>query len=131
LTKGKKGGTCESDWEVPSSREFTIHYLEEYERIENPKLIFGKYILIACVTDTRYSPEGDFDPDNPTGYATGQIIDIVIIDSVACYDGDYEGGCAGDTIEGIYSYGGDTGIIGKPQAGDLVGWRLGNYASIW
>ena len=120
-------GQNDAEQEVITSRDMTIHYLEEYEGLENPKLIFSKYMLIACVIDTSYSTEYDFDPENPDGFATGQIIDVVVIDDIVGYGGKREG----ELIEGIYSYGGDTMIVGKPQTGDIVGWRLGYYASIW
>jgi len=96
--------------------------------LTDPKLIFGKYTLLARVLDTSYTIEDEFDPENPDGYATGQSIDILIIDDVACNGNKCR---KGEIIRGIFSNGGDTVIVGKPKVGDAVGHRLGDYASIW
>jgi len=118
----------EGEQEAPSSREATINWLEEDQGLKNPQLIFGKYSLLVCVLDTSYTIDDEFDAENPDGYATGQSIDVLIIDDVACSGGTCR---KGEVIEGIFSHGGDTSIVGKPEAGDLVGHRLGYYASIW
>jgi len=118
----------EEEQEAQSSREATIKWLEENQGLKNPQLIFGKYALLVCVLDTGYTIGNEFDPENPDGYATGQSIDVLIIDDVACNGGTCR---KGEVIEGIFSDGSDTSIVGKPEAGDLVGHRLGDYTSIW
>lgn len=115
------------------SEEYTLHFIEQLG-IKAKTLIYGKYAGIGRVVDTRhfdtYEVEGygNFDQDNPDGYATGQCIDVLITKGVADRKRSFY---RGEVVKDICSYGGDVGIIGKPQIGDIVGFRIGYYAQIW
>jgi hypothetical protein len=87
--------------------------------LAGPK-IRGKYHGIARVLKTGWETDRDYDVDNKTGYNTGQWIDIEVIEGVVFFNKPYY---PGEVIKGIWSYGGDTGIVGKPEKGDLVGYR--------
>ncbi|GAI08804.1 unnamed protein product [marine sediment metagenome] len=115
------------------SEEYTLHFIE-YLGIKDKVLIYGKYAGIGRVVDTRhfdaYGVEGygNFDQDNPDGYATGQCIDVLVTKGVVDRRHSFY---RGEVVKDICSYGGDVGIIGKPQIGDIVGFRIGYYAQIW
>jgi hypothetical protein len=49
---------------------------------------------------------------------------VVIEGKMGCID-------PGTIIRGVWSYGGDTGIVGKPKEGDLVGYYEASYCDIW
>lgn len=111
-------------------QEITIEIMKNHHGVTIDKLICGKYAGIGRVLDTGYAcAEGlsssDYDADNPTGYNTGQWITVQVIEGAM---GGYH---KGDTIERIWSYGGDTGIIGKPQTGDIIGFYYAMYAELW
>jgi hypothetical protein len=111
-------------------QEITIEIMKNSHGIKIDKLICGKYAGVGLVLDTGYkyaedrSPS-DYNADNPTGYETGQWITVRVIEGAM---GSHRKGAK---IEGIWSYGGDTGIIGKPQIGDIVGFYYGHYAKLW
>ncbi|MBA7662304.1 hypothetical protein ES703_70332 [subsurface metagenome] len=111
-------------------QEITIKIMKNHHGVKIDKLICGKYAGVGRVLDTGYAcAEGlsssDYDADNPTGYNTGQWITVQVIEGAM---GGYH---KGEKIERIWSYGGDTGIIGKPQIGDIVGFYYGRYAELW
>jgi hypothetical protein len=93
-----------------------------------PQLVRGQYLGVGRVLNAGYAYEFDpseYDPDNPTGYNTGQWIDVEVIEGkMGCRD-------PGTIIRGVWSYGGDTGIVGKPKEGDLVGYYEAPYCNIW
>jgi len=100
-------------------------------------LIRGKYYCLGRVTGSRYTyQEGtsasDYNPDNPTGYCTGQSIDVEVVEvcEIPCVFSRrvYR---VGEIIEGFWSYGGDNGIVGKPKVGDIVGYFEEPYANTW
>jgi len=102
---------------------------------EDRKLIYGKYDGIGRVVDTRHFDTygvvgyGDFDEDEPHGFATGQCIDVLVTEGVVFRRDSFH---KGETVQHICSYGGDVMIIGKPQIGDMVGFRSESYyAQIW
>lgn len=92
------------------------------------QLVRGQYLGVGRVLNTGYAYEFDpseYDPDNPTGYNTGQWIDVEVIEGkIGCRD-------PGTIIRGVWSYGGDTGIVGKPKVGDLVGYYETQYCNVW
>lgn len=111
-------------------QEITIEIMKSSHGVKIDKLICGKYAGVGCVLDTGYAyVEGespsDYDADNPKGWRTGQWITVQVIEGAM---GGYH---KGDTIERIWSYGGDTGIIGKPQTGDIIGFYYARYAELW
>jgi len=55
-------------------------------------------------------------------------MDVLVIDETE-QDG-YESR-EGQVIEGKFSYGGDTVIVGKPLPDDIVRYHDGEYSSIW
>lgn len=110
-------------------QEITIEIMKN-QGIKIDKLICGKYAGIGRILDTGYDyAEGlsssDYDADNPTGYNTGQWITVQVIEGIM---GSYR---KDEKITKIWSYGGDTGIIGKPQIGDIVGFYYDYYAQLW
>ncbi len=97
--------------------------------------IYRKYMGIGRVVDTRHFDTygvvgyGDFDEDEPNGIATGQCIDVLVTEGTVFRKRWYH---KGETVEHICSYGGDILIMGKPQIGDMVGFRSESYyAQIW
>ena len=56
---------------------------------------------------------------------TSQWIDVEVIEGVMASHSQ------GEVIRGVWSYGGDVGIVGKPQVGDLVGYYRDGYCQIW
>ena len=111
-------------------QEITIEIMENYHGFKIDKLICGKYAGVGRVLDTGYAyAEGlsssDYAVDNPTGYRTGQWIKVQVLEGAM---GGYR---KGEKIERIWSYGGDTGIIGKPQIDDIVGFYYDMYAQLW
>jgi len=102
---------------------------------KDEELIFGKYDGIGRVVDTRHFDTygivgyGDFDADEPHGYNTGQCIDVLVTEGVVFRKRWHH---KGETVEHICSRGRDIYIIGKPQVGDMVGFRSESYyAQIW
>lgn len=96
-------------------------------------MIRGKYLGVGRVLETGYTyqegvPRGDYNLDNPTGYMTGQWINVEVLEGKMYFNKWYG---PGEIIRGIWSYGGDVGIVGKPKAGDLVGYYAEGYAKIW
>jgi hypothetical protein len=98
--------------------------------------ILGKYYCLGRVIGSRYThqegvPASDYNPDRPDGYCTGQAIDVEIIQTrVSCFDRDCR--CrVGGVIEGFWSYGGDSAIVGKPKVGDIVGHFEEAYSIVW
>ena len=98
-------------------------------------LIAGKYNYLGRVVATGYrrdpgSPAND--PNNPTGWSTGQWIDIVILE-VSSIPPKFSRKIyrTGETVTGFWSYGGDDGIVGKPSVGDVVGYFEEPYVRIW
>ncbi|MFC2070292.1 hypothetical protein ACFLTB_03875 [Chloroflexota bacterium] len=98
------------------------------------RLIYGKYEGIGRVVDTRHFDTygvvgyGDFNEDAPDGFATGQCIDVLVTEGTVLRKRTFY---KGETVEHICSYGTDILIIGKPQIGDMVGFRLEGYNEIW
>ncbi len=96
------------------------------------ELIYGRYSGIGIVMDSYYLDEGTghggYEPDNPTGFRTGQCIKVQVTKGVVCSIEVYK---QDEIVDRICSYGGDVGIIGKPQIGDIVGFYLGYYVQIW
>ncbi len=96
------------------------------------ELIYGRYSGIGIVMDSYYLDEGTghggYLPDNPTGFRTGQCLKVEVTQGVVIQRGIYK---QGEIVDNICSYGGDVGIIGKPQKGDIVGFYLGCYVQIW
>ena len=93
----------------------------------------SKYLGIGRVLATGYTyekgvPKREYDRDNPTGYMTGQWIDVQVVEGVMGFNGAHS---EGEVIRGVWSYGGDVGIAGKPQVGDLVGYYDEPYCQIW
>lgn len=70
----------------------------------------------------------EYNPDNPSGWMTGQWINVEVLEG-KMYFNKWFG--PGETIRGVWSYGGDVGIVGKPKVGDLVGYYEEGYAKIW
>lgn len=98
------------------------------------KLICGKYTGVARVLETGYehdpdAPPGVYQPNNPRGFMTGQWITIKVVEGII--ERANKKHHKGDIIEGIWSHGGDTVIVGKPKVGDMVGLSYGNYAIIF
>lgn len=100
-------------------------------------LLFGKYNCIGRVTNTGVRRDSDappiwYDKNNPTGYLTGQWIDVQVTEvtnvpakySKAIFHKD-------EQIKGFWAYGGDNGIAGNPGKGDLVGYFEDMYAHVW
>jgi hypothetical protein len=113
-----------------TSQEITIGIMRDHHGIKIDKLVCGKYAGVGRVLDTGYKyaegqPPSGYNADNPTGYRTGQWIAVEVIEGAM---GSYR---KGEEIKVIWSYGGDTGIIGKPQIGDMVGFYYDYYASLW
>jgi len=94
-------------------------------------MIREKYFGVGRVLKTGYAYEegtNRYNPDNLTGYKTGQWIDVEVLEGEMYFNKWYG---PGEIIRGIWSYGGDVGIIGKPQVGDLVGYYEEPYCQIW
>jgi len=112
------------------SKEITLRYIEDLGIKSG--LIYRKYAGTGRVLNSYYLDEssdyGAFDPDNPTGYRTGQCIDVQVIEGVVYRRKEFY---PGEIVEGICSYGGDVGVAGKPKVGDIVGFYLGYYAQVW
>lgn len=87
------------------------------------------YSAIGRVLDTGYGEGEEFDEDRENGYCTGQWIDVEIIYGLVNIDN--RSYCRSDVISGIWSYGGDTVIVGKPQRGDIIGYYEGFYSHVW
>ena len=113
--------------ETTKGREVSVD--DDGRRIPSIADFEGKYMGIVQVIATGWETGPDYDPDNKTGYATGQWIDIRVV-SGKCreYDGFVE---VGDIRRGIQSYGGDWMIVGKPQVGDYVGFYIEGYSKVW
>lgn len=97
------------------------------------ELIYDRYVGIGRVLESYYreeesGPYGNYDPDNPTGFRTGQCIKVQVTEGVVYRREIFH---QDDIVEGICSYGGDVGIIGKPKVGDIVGFYFGYYVQIW
>jgi len=97
------------------------------------KMIRRNYLGIGRVLRTGYSymdgvDPSEYDPDNPTGYMTGQWIDVEVIEGKMYFNKWFS---PKEIIRGIWSYGGDVGIVGKPREGDLVGYYEQEYAKVW
>jgi len=112
-------------------REITAEFMEE-QGITG-ELIYGRYAGIGRVLESHYLEEesgsyGSYEPDNPTGFRTGQCINVQVIEGVVYRREIFH---QGEIVEGICSYGGDVGIVGKPQVGDIVGFYFGYYVQIW
>jgi len=112
-------------------KEITAAFMEE-QGIEG-ELIYGRYAGIGRVLESYYlkeesGPYGSYDPDNPTGFRTGQCIKVQVTEGVVCRREVFH---QGEIVENICSYGGDVGIVGKPQVGDIVGFYFGYYVQIW
>ena len=90
--------------------------------------ITGKFHGIARVLETGWKRGTIYEKDNPSGFATGQWINVEVIEGAVYLNGPFY---PGDNIIGIWSYGGDTGIIGKPKKGDLVGYYEEYPAKLW
>ncbi len=88
----------------------------------------GKYEGIAVIVATQWGTGSSWDPDNPMGYATGQTIEVRVV-SGTCYFNGAHG--AGEVVEAIQSGGGDVCIVGKPEVGDIVGFRRDGLAQVW
>ena len=98
-----------------------------------PPHVLDPYFGIGCILKTGYSyQEGIdpsvYDPDNSTGYLTGQWIDVEVLEGKMYFNRWYG---KGKIIRGVWSYGGDVGIVGKPKVGDLVGYYEEGYCKIW
>jgi hypothetical protein len=98
-------------------------------------LLRGKFNCLGQVTASGYKYDGpprDYDMNNPTGYMTGQWIDVEVIE-VSSVPALYSKKIfnPGEFIQGFWSYGGDDGIVGKPQVGDVVGYYEAKYAHVW
>jgi hypothetical protein len=91
-------------------------------------LINEKYTGICRVLNTRYLDNDTYDKDNPMGFRTGQCIDVEVIDGVVYCGKAFR---KGDVVNNICSYGGDIGVVGKPQIGDTVGFYFDHYAEVW
>lgn len=97
------------------------------------RMMCGKHLGVGRVLETGYAyqegaPRGDYNPDNPTGYMTGQWINVEVLEGKMYFNKWYG---PGEIIRGVWSYGGDVGIVGKPKVGDLVGYYAEGYAKIW
>lgn len=101
------------------------------------RLLFGKYNCIGRVTNTGVRRDSDappiwYDKNNPTGYLTGQWIDVQVTEATdvpAKYSQKIFQ--ENELIEGFWAYGGDNGISGNPARGDLVGYFEDRYAHVW
>lgn len=77
------------------------------------------------------SLDGDgFRPDNPTGYKTGQWIEVRVLSKTLQTSEGSRVWKRGETFR-TSSYGGDVGIAGKPGVGDEVHCYSGNYAVVF
>jgi len=90
----------------------------------------SKYSGIGRVLATGYNYEGvpETHGYNPTGYMTGQWIDVEVLEGVMEFNGFHS---PGEVIQGVWSYGGDVGVAGRPQVGDIVGYKRDGYCQIW
>lgn len=74
---------------------------------------------IARVLDAGWEEGPTFDRDEEGGFGTGQWITVEIVEGVVHFNQPF---FPGDVVAGIFSYGGDTAIRGRPAVGDLVGY---------
>jgi hypothetical protein len=115
--------------EEKTAQEITIEVMKSLG-IKVHKLICGKYTGVGLVLDTGYkyyegSSASDYDADHPGGFNTGQWIIVQVTEGImSSYP-------KGITTNRVWSYGGDTVIIGKPKIGNIVGFYWGFYAQIW
>jgi len=130
-------------WLASYSRTRSLAGLEEHSKRRQPSrrrrvqrrkaAKEGKYLGIGRVLATGYAcqkgvPRREYHRDNPTGYMTGQWIDVQVAEGVMDFNGLHS---EGEVIRGVWSYGGDVGIAGKPQVGDLVGYYREGYCQVW
>lgn len=93
----------------------------------------GEYAAKGRILATGYecrpgTKESDYFRDHPGGFATGQWIDVEIVEGAVGNGGTHG---PGEVIRHIHSDGGDVNIVGKPQVGDMVGYQHGTFTLSW